>query len=334
MNTIPPSVFSDFVVETGNKKVAVLTDNNSVEMIAALTAHLKKEFSTENWDFVKRVQALNMQAVVTPAEFAAVINEFVKPGVDRQVNLKSEICSVLMNKYQLSQTNPAAPMKMADFTDAVQEILMLMKRDSLPRFVADPETQKASQRDNNKALLQLTARQVLENVNQYASQSKLIEPTENKSLASSFMSYLSGSNQKQDYSKPFETSLTLAKVMKSELTALLLASDKMSYKDFSEQYFLMVNRNARIQAEIAKNVDGKVAIMLTKGGNDLIGYSTLQEQVAKLKQLKSGFEKEYQFSPANLETTKKEGIEKCVKDLDSVPVVDVAEVRVMTRPRS
>ena len=109
---------------------------STAEGRARLEQQLAKEYSAENIEFWKAVQAY--RGLRTPEERAAdakaLCDTYVREGSEHQVNLPGQVAKAL-----LSEVDGAVPPSASAFDAAQAEIFKLMERDTFSRFKSCPE---------------------------------------------------------------------------------------------------------------------------------------------------------------------------------------------------
>lgn len=112
--------------------IALLSNSNSatfqlVEQIA------KKSYNQENTNFIRSVNNLSISSNIEA--FQSVINQFVKPGCEEEVNLTSGSIREILESFETLKADPT--------NSAKKDILLTHIQDSMREFIADKALAKS-----------------------------------------------------------------------------------------------------------------------------------------------------------------------------------------------
>lgn len=300
-STIPEEYFSRLKVAIDHKEISLLTDSGSVQLREVVKAQCKKQYSSENWEFLVDIHALNNQQSVRSDDLQAIIKNYIQDGAPNQINIPDDMRNNLCNNSALTRK---------DFGAAVLEVIKLIRDNNLSRTQQDPAFIKAYQQDQaelkvmpQKVTMQLDGLRVLNDLQDFVTQPlKDVTIPKKKSLFGDF--HLPFKNpffvNKVKMAEPFKVCRATAIAMKKELSQLLIESEKMPFAEFKDKYDAIIEKNYHVMNSAMKSASG-ILFKLPAGSAE---RNTLSDQIKSLVNVVSEMKQPFTFNPEQIANIK------------------------------
>ena len=319
-------IFDQFQIQLPDAAVKIFDESN-IELHKIIAEQCKREYSTENWEFLQKIKDLHTTATPDPVSLINLFKHYIEAGSPSELNINSSSRAELQNKF-FNYEEKQQPLVLDDFADAVKEITKLMMGDTFNRIRNNSNLTTAhkldlieSKNQDNKLSQELSAVELYKDITKYAL-TNLHEIHIDKPLFQF--------GRKSFEEAPFKSSQQIIEMIKIQLSELLHHAEKYTLSEFAQKYESIINKNEKVLAKYAEVIDKQIRQMPVADEMKMI----YQQQLTKLNNVISTAKLDFSWNPQELANAKRVGVSNMIDSFTSSPIVEISETEVASRSRS